>query len=115
MIRNDDPCVRALHARQEIPACAFRALVKSEFYLVVGFVGAAIAVIALRDLAAAQTGLLSALTLVVAAGLGIGAARFAWRRASRVLRSGSSERSSDRVKVQVDSPTSVLLAAVLRG
>ncbi len=115
MIRDDDYYAQAMHARQDIPAGLLWAMLKSQVCLGLGFVGASVAAVALRQLFMAQPGRLAPLELALAAIVGIVVAVLAWRRAVTVLRPVADEVPATGSKVLVEPPVSALLGGYSRG
>ena len=112
MIPDDDHYTSALYARQNIPAGLLWAMLKSQFYLAVGFVGATVAAVALRQLVMAQHSRLTPLELMLAAVAGIVMTAFAWRRASAVLAAVADDPRSPEGKGVVQPPVWRCWAAI---
>ncbi len=90
-------------------------MLKGQFYLATGFVGATMAVVALRHLVMAQQSRLTTPELILAAVVGIVVAVFAWYRANQVLKLIADDSPTPSDKVLVERPVPALLGSYSRG
>ena len=87
--RDADIYRRARYDRALVPPAQVGAMLKSQFYLGAGFVGASIATVALRLLVTSGASRFNTYELGVAALVGAAFAAFAWLRATRLLDSAT--------------------------
>ena len=115
MIRDNNYYAQALQARQDVSPGLLWAMMKSHFYLALGFVGATVTAIALRDVVMEQPSRLAPLELVLAAVVGIVVTVLAWQRASRVLQGAGDDVPLTSTKVLVKAQVPDLLGGYSSG
>ena len=115
MIRDDDYIAKAVQARQDLPDGLLWVMLKSQLYLGLGFVGATVAAIGLKQLVSGLPGRLNAAELALAAVLGVALTVFAWHRAGGVLHLVARDHPPAGANVITRSALPVLLRGYSRG